>query len=341
MNVQLLRALTNAIGPSGFEEPVQEIAADRLRETCDEVRRDRLGNVIGVKKATRASGDPPLRLALMAHADEIGMMVRYVDDRGYIYVDAIGGIHAPSSVSQHVIVHGVDPVHGVVAPKMDDPESTPAVNSLRIDLGLPVADVKRLVRPGDPITYAQEFVELRDGNYMGRNFDDRVGLYCLLQGMAQLGDTAVDVYAISTVQEEVGVRGAAVAAAAIEAQIGMAIDGSLCQSAYSQPQEQTCSLGEGAGIYMMDRLTIGNRQVIDLLLTVAAERGIPVQRNMGGGTDASALQRTGRGAIVTTVGAPVRYMHSTVQICDARDLDATCALIAAFVENAHRLTVEP
>ena len=132
-----------------------------------------------------------------------------------------------------------------------------------------------------------------------------------------------------------------VAAAAIEAQIGLAIDGSLCQSAYSKPQEQTCSLSEGAGIYMMDRLTIGDRRVIDLLLAVAAERGIPVQRNIGGGTDASALQRTGRGAVVTTVGAPVRYMHSTVQLCAARDLDATSALIAAFAENAHRLQVEP
>ncbi len=341
MNVELLRALANATGPSGFEEPVQEIAAESLRLTCDEVKRDRLGNIIGVKKATRASKDQPLRLALMAHADEIGLMVRYVDDHGYVYFDAIGGIHAPSTVSQHVVVHGVEPVHGVVAPKMDEPESTPALNSLRIDLGLPVDEVKRLVRPGDPITYAQEFVELRDGIYMGRNFDDRVGLYCLLQAMTELGDTAVDVYAVSTVQEEVGVRGATVAAAAIEAQIGLAIDGSLCQSAYSKPQEQTCSLGEGAGIYMMDRLTIGNRQVIDLLLAVASERGIPIQRNIGGGTDASALQRTGRGALVTTVGAPVRYMHSTVQICAARDLDATCALLVAFAENAHRLKVEP
>jgi endoglucanase len=341
MNVELLKALTNAPGLSGFETHIQEIATAGLRQTCDEVKRDRLGNVIGVRKARRTSSDPPLRLALMAHADEIGMMVRYIDDRGYIYFDAIGGIHAPSTVSQHVIVHGVETVHGVVAPKMDDAESTPGLKDLRIDLGLSAGEVKRLVRPGDPITYAQQFVELRDGIYMGRNFDNRVGLYCMLQAMSELAETAVDVYAVSTVQEEVGVRGALVAAAAIEAQIGLAIDGSLCQSAYSKPQEQTCSLNEGAGIYMMDRLTIGDRGVIDLLLTVAAERGIPVQRNIGGGTDASALQRTGRGAVVTTVGAPVRYMHSTVQLCAAGDLDATCALLAAFAENAHRLQVEP
>ena len=341
MNVELLKALTNAPGLSGFEEPVQAIAAASLERTCDEVKRDRLGNVIGLKKAKRASSAPPPRLALMAHADEIGMMVRYIDDRGYVYFDAVGGIHAPSSVSQRVVVHGVERVHGVVAPKMDDAESTPGLKDLRIDFGLPVEEVKRLIRLGDPITYAQEFVELRDGIYMGRNFDNRVGLYCMLQAMTQLAETAVDVYAVSTVQEEVGVRGALVAAAAIEAGIGLAIDGSLCQSAYSMPREQTCNLNEGAGIYMMDRLTIGDRRVIDLLLTVAAERGIPVQHNIGGGTDASALQRSGRGALVTTVGAPVRYMHSTVQICAAPDLDATCALIAAFAENAHRLQVEP
>lgn len=341
MNVELLKALTNAPGLSGFEEAVQEIAAASLRDVCDEVKRDRLGNVIGIKKARRASSDRPVRLALMAHADEIGLMARYIDDQGYLYFDAIGGMHAPSCVSQHVIVHGIEPVHGVIAPKMDEAETTPGLKDLRIDFGLPASEVKRLIRPGDPITYAQEFVELRDGTYMGRNFDNRVGLYCMLQAMSELGDTEVDVYAVSTVQEEVGVRGALVAATAIEAQIGIAIDGSLCQSAYSKPQEQTCSLNEGAGIYMMDRLTIGDRRVIDLLLAVATERGIPVQRNLGGGTDASAMQRTGRGALVTTVGAPVKYMHSTVQLCAARDLDATSALLAAFAENAHRLQVEP
>src|SRR5262249_25050468 len=102
MNVELLKALTNAPGLSGFEEPVQEIATATLSRTGEGVKRDRLGNGIGLKKARGASSDPPLRLALMAHADEIGMMVRYIDDRGYVYFDAIGGIHAPSSVSQRV-----------------------------------------------------------------------------------------------------------------------------------------------------------------------------------------------------------------------------------------------
>jgi endoglucanase len=147
----------------------------------------------------------------------------------------------------------------------------------------------------------------------------------------------VDVYAVSTVQEEKGVRGMPVAAFAIEPDIGLAIDGSLTWGAHVPRHQNLCALGEGVGIYLMDNLTIGDRRLVHFLTELCEKRGIPYQRNIGGGTDASAIQRTRTGALATTVGAPTRYMHSTVQLAHADDIDATVRLLVAFLQNSHGL----
>jgi len=197
--------------------------------------------------------------------------------------------------------------------------------------------VLELIEVGDPITFAQEYVQLNERVCMGRNFDDRIGTYCLLEMMRRLDDTAIDVYAVSTVQEEVGVRGMPVVAYAIEPDIGIAIDGSLSRGPYPELQGHTCEMGDGTGIYLMDNLTIGDRRLVSFLIDLCREHGIAFQRNIGGGTDASALQRVRAGSLSTTVGAPVRYMHSTVQLCHVDDIEATVALLAIFAQHAHEL----
>jgi endoglucanase len=338
VNADLLRRISNAPGLSGFEDEIQDIATEVLRGPCDETRRDRLGNVIGVKRATLPSeGREPLRVLLAAHADEIGMMVKHIDPEGYIRIQPIGGLHAPSLVSQLVTIHGRAPVQGVVVPDMDEAEKAPALEEVAIDTGLSRDAVSALVEIGDPITYAQEMVQLNEKVFMGRNFDDRIGTYCLLETMNRLGPTEVDVYAVSTVQEEVGVRGAPVAAYAIEPHIGIAIDGSPCRNPYSIHHSRICEMGQGTGIYIMDRLTIGDRRLVRFLIDLCENHQISYQRDIWGGTDASAIQRTKAGALATTVGAPVRYMHSTVQLCHADDIEATVDLLTTFLEHAHEL----
>jgi putative aminopeptidase FrvX len=338
VNVELLRRVSNAPGISGFEDAIQDIVIDNLSASCQETRRDRLGNVIGFKPAQApVGGREPIRVMLAAHADEIGMMVKHIDPEGYIRIQAIGGLHAPSLVSQVVTIHGREAVQGVVVPDMDDPEKAPSVEEVAIDLGLPRDEVCQVVEVGDPITYAQEMVVLNDRVFMGRNFDDRIGTYCLLETMNRLGPTQVDVYAVSTVQEEVGVRGAPVAAYAIEPHIGLAIDGSLCHGPYPRSKRHTTEMGLGTGIYIMDRLTIGDPRLVRFLLDLCEQHTIPYQRDIWGGTDASAIQRTKEGALATTVGAPVRYMHSTVQLCHARDIEATVDLLTTFLEHAHEM----
>jgi endoglucanase len=343
MNLELLRAVSNTPGLSGFEDEVQKVAIESLTASCDEVWSDRLNNVIGLKRAV----DPvleqgrPRRVVLAAHADEIGMMVKHVDDNGFIRFHPVGGIHPPSLISQQVLIHGRETIRGVIAPNTFDQQEYPALKDTLIDVARPREEVLRLIAVGDPITFAQEVSQLNDHVVTGRNFDDRIGTYCLLEAMRRVGPTRVDVYGVSTVQEEVGVRGAPVVGYALEPDIALAIDGCLTQHAYSTPDQWTCELGQGAGVYVIDNRTIGDRRLVEFLLRTCAEHGIPVQKDIGGGTDASEMQRNRRGCLATTIGTPVRYMHSTVQLCHDDDIEATIALLTAFLEHAHELPLRP
>lgn len=336
MNDKLLERVCNIPGIPGFEELIQEFVAETLRPRCDEVRRDRMGNVIGLKKATKPpKNERPLRVLLAAHADEIGMMVKHIDGDGFIRFEPVGGLNAQAIVSQRVIIHGRETVNGVIVPTRGD--NPPAMKDMLIDVGLPRDEVCKLVEIGDVISFAQELVHLNEKVYMSRNFDDRLGTYCLLEAMSHVGDTVVDIYAVSTVQEEKGIRGMPAAAFAIEPDIGLAIDGSPTWGAHISKHENICALGKGTGIYLMDGLTIGDRRLLRFLFDLCEQHSITYQRNIGGGTDASAIQRTRTGALATTVGAPTRYMHSTVQLAHADDIDETVKLLVAFLENAHEL----
>jgi endoglucanase len=163
----------------------------------------------------------------------------------------------------------------------------------------------------------------------------------MLEAMRRAGPLSVDAYAVGTVQEEVGVRGMRPAAYAIEPDIALAVDGSLCHGAYGDDKEQLCALGKGTGIYLVDGLTIGPRKLVRFLFDLCKKQKISCQKNIGGGTDASALQKSRCGALATTVGAPVRYMHSTVQVCHGDDMEATIQLLAAFLEHAHEMVLDP
>jgi len=339
MDHELLERICNTPGIPGYEDPIQEAVQDILRPVCDEVRYDRMGNVIALKRAAQQpAGGRLLRLILAAHADEVGMMVKHIDGDGFIRFQPVGGLNAQVIMSQRVIIHGRNHVNGVIVPSKGD--KLPAMEDMLIDTGLRRADLCEQVEVGDVITFAQELVQLSDKIYMSRNFDDRLGTYCMIEAMRQVGPTTGDVYAVSTVQEEVGVRGIPVAAFAIEPDLGLAIDGSVTWGAHIPKHQHICAMGEGTGIYIMDRLTIGNRRLVKFLFELCEAHGIRYQRNIGGGTDASAIQRTRLGAWTTTVGAPTRYMHSTVQMAHADDIEATVALLKTFLEHAHELAAD-
>lgn len=343
MDMKLMETVCNTPGIPGFEHPIQEVVTRNLQKVCNDVHTDRMGNVIGRKKSKLRGkkGKDPVRVILAAHADEIGMVVLNIDSHGYINVRAVGGLNAINIVSQRVIIHGRKDVQGVIAPGAGSQGKAPEIKDLRIDTGLAAKEVKKLVEPGDPISFAQEFVQLNEKVLMARNFDDRMGTFCLLEAMNRVGPTEAEIYAVSTTQEEVGTRGIETAAYAIQPEVGLAIDGSMPHGAHYDRSERTCEMGEGAGIYLIDGLTIGSPKLVELLFSLGKKYKIACQKNIGGGTDAHKIQRMGRGCLCTTVGVPTRYMHSTVQLCHEDDVEATIQLLVRFMEHAHELGGNP
>ena len=340
--MDLLKQLCDAPGVSGFEDPAQKIVTAELKKCCDDVSRDRMGNIIGFKKATNPpSGTATIKLMFAAHVDEIGMMVYHVNKRGFVKFSAVGGLDVKVLVSQKVIIHGREPVAGVIAPKpryMINGDKMPKIEDLFIDTGLSAESLSSLISVGDIITFEQEFARLNGDIVTGRNFDDRIGVYCLLEGMKRIKETAVDVYAVSTAQEEVGVRGAPVAAYRIDPDIGIALDGGMPGDLpYNTGDDGRCSLGKGTGISIMDNRTIGDAGLLRYLYELCKNQGITYQPYIGGGTDASEIQRTKEGALSTTIGAPIRYMHSTVQLAHMFDIEQTAELVRGISENAHEL----
>ena len=341
--MEFLKRLCEVPGVTGFEDEAQHLVSQELKGCCDEVWQDRMGNVFGLKK--NASGSDDARRVMFAgHVDEIGMMVTYVDCNGFIRFTPVGGLDAGVLISQRVLIHGKERVRGVIAPKYkglmreEETKRVPSIDDLYIDAGLDGPRASEIVSIGDIISLDQDFRYLNDKVVTGRNFDDRLGVYCMVEAMKRIHNPRVDVYAVSTVQEEVGVRGAHPAAYAVEPEYGIAIDGSITWDVpHAAPHQRHCRMGEGTGIYIMDRLTIGSPKLVRYLIELCGREGIKYQRNVGGGTDASAMQRAKMGAYSTTIGAPTRYMHSTVQMAHLDDIEATTALLHTFAEHAHEL----
>jgi putative aminopeptidase FrvX len=341
--MELLRILSDTPGVSGFEERVQQIVAAELESVCDEVWTDRIGNVIGLKRARTVEGATPLKVMIAAHADEIGFMVKHIDKEGFVRFLPIGGFDPRTLIAQRVIIHGEHDVKGVIAPKPNwilgsgEQSQVLEIKDLVIDAGLSGEEMARLVSIGDVISLAQPFERLNDKVVVGRNFDDRVGVYTMLEAMKRVHDCQVDIYAVSTVQEEVGLRGVPTAAYAIAPDIGIAIDGSLASDIpYAKEEDRHCTMGGGTGIYIMDKRTISDRKLVRFMVRLAEEHGVRYQMNLGGGTDASIIQRHRTGARVCTIGAPTRYMHSTAQLCSVEDIEHTIRLLVVLLENAHQ-----
>ncbi|MEW6581671.1 MAG: M42 family metallopeptidase [Actinomycetota bacterium] len=339
MDVDLLAELCEAPGPPGREGPVREVVLRELRALTDDVAVDALGNV-----TARFPGPGP-RVVLCAHMDEIGFMVSHVEDRGFIRVIPLGGFDAKTLTAQRVVVHGREDLLGVMGSKavhlMSDEErkATPKLEDYFIDVGLPASRVRELVRPGDVVTRERRLARLGD-LVTCKSIDNRAGVYVLIEAMRALQGHAADVHAVVSVQEEVGLRGARVAAQRLRPQVGLAIDTTLANDTPgAKPHEQVTALGAGAGVKVYDSAAIVPAALVDHLVAVAEARGIAHQLEVmpRGGTDTGPLQLAGDGALAGCVSVPMRYAHQVVEACHPDDLDAAVALVAGFCETAHEL----
>ncbi len=333
---QLLRELTQASGVSGYEDEVREIVRHAFEPYVDSMRSDALGNLIAYKKGTRTD-EPRRAIMLSAHMDEIGLMVSGLED-GFLRFVRVGGVDFRTIVGQEVVVHGVRPLPGIVAshpPHVTPPDQRSKAIPLEemfIDVGLPPEKVRELVHVGDLITLRRDMIELQEGYAAGKALDDRAGVVALVRCM-ELLQTMLhewDVYAVASTQEEVGLRGATVAAYGVAPDVGVAVDVGF---GMQQGLNETEAISMDGGPALAKGPTF-HPVVFDGLKSVAEANELPCQVEIlarGAGTDAWALQVSREGLPTALLSLPLRYMHTTVETICLRDIDRTGRLLALFI----------
>ena len=339
IDVALLKELCEAPGVPGHEERIREIVIRELTPLTDEISVDALGNVVGLKRGTEGG-----RLMLSGHMDEIGFMVSYVEEHGYLHFVPLGGFDPKTLTAQRVVVHGREDLAGVMGSKpihimTDDEKKKPLkLEDYFIDLGLPGDRVRELVRPGDVVTREREVVRLGD-TLCGKSFDDRVGVFVMLEGLRAAAGSKMDVYAVASVQEEIGLRGATVAARNVDPHVGLALDVTLANDGpFAKPHEYVSRLGDGVAIKAFDSSVVPNWKLRDFMRELCEARGIPYQLEIlpRGGTDTAAIQRSGSGAAAGCVSVPTRYVHSVVEMVHPDDVEASIRLTSALIESCEK-----
>ena len=337
LNLPLLIELCEAPGAPGREEKIREIVIRELTPLCDEVSVDAIGNVIAVKKGSEGG-----RMMLSGHMDEIAFMVSYIDDKGFIHFVPLGGFDPKTLTAQRVIVHGRQDLVGVMGSKpihIMSPEErakAPKLDEYFIDLGLSGDKVKELVRVGDVVTRERTIIEMGDV-INGKSFDDRVGVFVMIEALRAAKSNKMDIYAVGSAQEEVGIRGALVATQNIKPHVGIAFDVTLANDVpFAKPHEAVSNLGQGAAIKAMDSSVIPNWKLVDKMRSLCEERDIPYQVEVlpRGGTDTSAMQKAGGGSAAGCISIPTRYVHSVIEMVHPIDVQASIDLAAGLIEEA-------
>jgi putative aminopeptidase FrvX len=335
--MQLLKKLCGTPGSTGHEDTIRELIMKEMKPLVDNIRTDKMGNIIGFKK-----GKGKNKVMLAAHMDEIGFVVSFIDENGFIRIQPTGGFDPRTMMAQRCVVHGKKSLIGVMGSKpvhiLTEEEKKKAlkVTDYFIDLGLPVDKVKELVSVGDAITMDRSMEKMGDC-YTSKAFDDRVGVYCMLEAVRKMRKHHVNIYVVSTTQEEVGLRGAFASSSGIEPDVGIALDVTLANDIPgAQKHEYVSELGKGTAISVMNGAAISNPKLVQEFKDLAEKHKIPYQMDIlpRGGTDAGAMQRVKGGAAVMTLSIPTRYVHSTVETCHKTDVQATIDLLAAYLEAA-------
>jgi len=348
MNLELLSELCRTPGGPGREERVREVVIRALEPMVDEIEVDRMGNVFATRKPRGKAPKEPRRVMLSAHMDEISLMVSHIDDAGFLRFTTLGGFDPKTLSAQRVIVHGKKDVIGLIGSKpihlMTEEErgKLPKLESFFIDLGMPKSRVEKIVSVGDLATRERDFVEVGD-SVSTKSLDDRVGVFVMIEAVRKLRSHPVEVIAVATTQEEVGIRGAQVAAEALRPDLGIALDVTLANDVPdTSGHEQVTCLGAGTAIKVMDSSVISDFRVVDALRRVAERKKIPFQMEVlpKGGTDTAAIQRAGGGVPAGCISIPSRYVHSVIEMCHKKDIQASVDLLAAFLAEADRVPLE-
>ncbi|MCS7021852.1 MAG: M42 family metallopeptidase [Gemmataceae bacterium] len=338
---QFLEQLLQTPSPSGFEQPIQQLVREYVRDFADDVRTDVHGNVYAIRYAQQRS-EKAVRVMLAGHCDQIGLMVQYIDNEGFLYVQPIGGWDMQILLGQCLTVWTRQgPITGVVARravhllKPEEKNKVPDFPDIWLDVGARNrAEAEEWVRIGDPVTFALGIRALRNELVAGPGLDDKVGLWVCLEALRLLRERnlQVDVYAVSTVAEEIGLRGATTAAYTVNPTVGIAVD--VCH-ATDTPGNDRKTQGEircGGGPVVFRGPNIHPR-VFERLEATAQRLELPIQVRgvpRATGTDANVIQISRQGVASGLIGIPNRYMHSPVEVVHRGDLVQAARLLAEF-----------
>jgi endoglucanase len=337
--IEFLMKLLETPGPAGSEGAVQEVFLKYTKPHAHEITRSPHGSVAAIRNP---KGKP--RVIVTGHADEIGLIVHHIDDRGFLYVRGIGGVDLVTLPACVVEVHtGKGVVHGVVGRKpihlqeSDERSKVGKMSSVYVDIGAASKrDAERRVRPGDPITYRRGVLRLGKDLVSSKSLDNRAGLFCAGESFRLLARSAPSacVIALSTVGEEIGGDGAFTASFDLAPDVAVAIDVSFAsdQPDVSTKETSEVKLGRGPTICRGPRL---NASLVRLFEKAARKARVRLQYEVlenRTGTDGDAIYRVRGGVPMAVVGVPCRYMHSPAEIVSLSDLDGAARMIAAFVK---------
>ncbi len=327
--------LSRTPGASGYEAAIASICVREFKKYCDDVRVDNLGNVIAHKK-----GNGKYKIMFAAHMDEIGLMVRDFEKGGFILFDTLGGFDQRALVSQEVLVHTKNHgdllgVIGVKPPHLINPldiKKSYKIEDMAVDTGYSYERIKEIVSIGDIMTIKREPKLLKNDYATGKAFDDRAGLAALLDCMKNLKDynTDLDIYYVGSVQEEVGCRGAKTAAFGIKPDIAIAVDVGFGKTP-ELSEDRTIKLGEGPGVGVGPNV---HPRVLEHLKSAARENNVKMQIEVlpfSSGTDASLMQISRGGVCTGILSIPLKYMHTSVETMDLKDIKETGRLLSSFV----------
>lgn len=330
IDVALLSKFCKIPAAPGFEQRLRAVIMEMVAPFVDDLYTDAMGNVYAVKKGTNKGADAK-KVMIGAHMDEIGFIVTHIEEGGFIRFHTLGGFDPKTLTAQRVIIHGkkdvvgcmgCKPIHLLTAAERGKPLG---IKDYFIDTGMTQEEVEALISVGDSITRERELIEM--GNCVNsKSLDNRLAVYMLFEAFRELKDQPVpyDVYGVFTVQEEVGIRGASVAAQQVNPDFGFGIDVTIAFDVPgSQAHERITTLGDGCAIKIMDSSTICDYRMVAFMKETADKHSIKWQPEVltGGGTDTAGIQRRGiNGAIAGCISIPCRNVHQVIEMSDKTDI---------------------
>ncbi len=332
----MIKDLTAVMGASGDEYDIREEIRKHINNDTYVVTTDSIGSLYAVRKATKSEK----KIMVTAHMDELGFMVTSVTDSGMLKIKALGGFDDRVLPSKSVRV-GKNKIPGVVGLKPvhlqegDEKKQNAKMKQLLVDIGcFNKEEAEKLVSPGDYVYYESEFVDMGNGIIKSKALDNRTGCGVLIEVLKEEFDFTLQ--GCFTVQEEVGLRGAGIAAYNLKPDIALVLEGTTCSDVPGEEEHKVVTrLGQGPAVSIIDRYSYSNRRLVDLILETAKDNNIKVQirEGVGGGNDSGKIQTSLEGIPTAMIAIPCRYIHSPSSVMSMDDFDNTVRLVKAVLRR--------